>query len=190
MIPGDDPGRSKMGPGSRASRDRRLRLHADRADDRGGRLGILVAVAHAELHFGLQRRANEGAVKSTMHTVQIALEDFGLLNDLSTRSSALATLPDGRTLAQVCPTGNYPVESVDTKCSRRSCCGTRAPRWATRASSRSTRHSRQLSGEGQRRGRRHARPGPDLGVLVFQWHNSCSTITDVGGQTYSEEERG
>ena len=70
-------------------------------------LGILVAVALPNF-IGLQQRANEGTVKATMHTVQMSMEDFALLNDGVYPTSATSTVPDGRTLAQVCPIGNYP----------------------------------------------------------------------------------
>jgi hypothetical protein len=43
-----------------------------------------------------------------MHTIQMAVEDFSLLNDGQYPTSAAATVPDGRTLAQVCPTSAFP----------------------------------------------------------------------------------
>jgi hypothetical protein len=56
----------------------------------------------------MQNRAREGTVKSNMHTVQMSMEDFSLLNDGQYPTSAAATVPDGRTLQQVCPTSGYP----------------------------------------------------------------------------------
>ncbi len=70
-------------------------------------IGILVAVAMPNFS-NMQRRANEGSVKSNMHTVQMAVEDFGLLNDGNYPVTGLTALPDGRILSQVCPTGNFP----------------------------------------------------------------------------------
>jgi len=43
-----------------------------------------------------------------MHTVQMSIEDFGLLNDGQYPTSASSTVPDGRTLQQVCPTRVFP----------------------------------------------------------------------------------
>jgi prepilin-type N-terminal cleavage/methylation domain-containing protein len=70
-------------------------------------IGILAAIAIPN-YVAIQARANEGSVKSNMHAVQIAIEDFGLLNDGQYPTSAAATVPDGRTLAGVCPTGAFP----------------------------------------------------------------------------------
>ena len=41
--------------------------------------------------------------------MQVSLEDYALQNDFSYPVNASAALPDGRTLAQVCPTGRFPV---------------------------------------------------------------------------------
>ena len=70
-------------------------------------IGVLVAIALPNF-VEIQRRASEGSVKSNMHTVQMSVEDFGLLNDGNYPTSATATVPDGRTLSQVCPTGTFP----------------------------------------------------------------------------------
>jgi hypothetical protein len=56
----------------------------------------------------MQSRAREGAIKANMHTVQMSVEDFALLNDGQYPTAATSTVPDGRTLAQVCPTGTFP----------------------------------------------------------------------------------
>ena len=70
-------------------------------------IGILAAIAIPNF-ITMQNRAREGAVKANMHTIQMAVEDFGLLNDGLYPTSAMATVPDGRTLAQVCPTASFP----------------------------------------------------------------------------------
>ena len=58
-------------------------------------IGILAAVAIPNF-VSLQQRAKEGNVKSNMHTMQMTVEDFALLNDNLYPTSAAATLPDGR----------------------------------------------------------------------------------------------
>ena len=70
-------------------------------------IGILAAIAIPNF-VAMQQRAQEGSVKSNMHTVQVSVEDFALQNDAKYPTSATAALPDGRTLSQICPTGNYP----------------------------------------------------------------------------------
>lgn len=70
-------------------------------------IGILAAIAIPKF-VAMQDRAREGVVKSNMHTIQMSVEDFGLLNDGRYPTSSSATVPDGRTLAQVCPTGVFP----------------------------------------------------------------------------------
>ena len=70
-------------------------------------IGILAAIAIPNF-IEMQKRASEGAVKSNMHTLQMSIEDFSLLNDGSYPTSAASTCIDGRNLSQVCPTGGYP----------------------------------------------------------------------------------
>ncbi len=70
-------------------------------------LGVLAAIAIPNF-IAMERRAQEGAVKANMHTVQVSMEDFSIQNDGNYATSATSALPDGRTLAQVCPMGNYP----------------------------------------------------------------------------------
>ena len=70
-------------------------------------VGVLAAIAIPNFS-AMQDRAKEGSVKANMHTVQVTLEDFSLLNDGQYPTSAAATVPDGRTLQQVCPTGAFP----------------------------------------------------------------------------------
>jgi prepilin-type N-terminal cleavage/methylation domain-containing protein len=71
-------------------------------------IGILAAISIPNF-LRMKQRALEGSVKANMHTVQIALEDFGLQNDFKYPIGASDALPDGRTLAQICPTGSFPV---------------------------------------------------------------------------------
>jgi len=70
-------------------------------------IGILAAIAIPNF-ISMQNRAKEGTVKSNMHTVQMSIEDFSLLNDSQYPTSSAATVPDGRTLGQVCPTSQFP----------------------------------------------------------------------------------
>ncbi len=70
-------------------------------------IGILAAIAIPNF-VELQGRAKEGSVKANMHTIQMAVEDFSLLNDGQYPTSASSTVPDGRTLSGVCPTGSFP----------------------------------------------------------------------------------
>jgi prepilin-type N-terminal cleavage/methylation domain-containing protein len=70
-------------------------------------IGILAAIAIPNF-VAMQRRAQEGSIKSNMHTVQVSLEDFALQNDFKYPTSGSDVLPDGRNLAQICPTGAYP----------------------------------------------------------------------------------
>ena len=71
-------------------------------------LGVLAAIAIPNF-IAMERRAQEGAVKANMHTVQVSMEDFSIQNDGNYSTAAGDALPDGRTLAQVCPMGDYPV---------------------------------------------------------------------------------
>ena len=71
-------------------------------------IGVLAAVAIPN-YISLTRRAQEGSVKSNMHTMQLVLEDFSVLNDGYYPVTAASTTLEGRTLAQLCPTGGYPV---------------------------------------------------------------------------------
>ncbi len=70
-------------------------------------IGVLAAIAIPN-YIALERRAQESTVKSNMHTMQLIVEDFSVLNDGLYPTSGLSTLSDGRTLAQLCPGGNYP----------------------------------------------------------------------------------
>lgn len=70
-------------------------------------VGILAAIAIPNF-LAMQSRAQEGSVKSNMHTVQMSIEDFALMNDGVYPTSATAQTSDGRTLSQICPTGAFP----------------------------------------------------------------------------------
>jgi prepilin-type N-terminal cleavage/methylation domain-containing protein len=71
-------------------------------------IGLLASIAIPNF-ISMQKRAKEGAVKSNMHTVQVSMEDFSIQNDGIYAVSAASTTPGGRTLAEVCPGGAYPV---------------------------------------------------------------------------------
>ncbi len=70
-------------------------------------IGILAAIAIPN-YVSLQRRAQESSVKNNMHTIQLVVEDFSVLNDGFYPTGAGSVLSDGRTLAQLNPTGNFP----------------------------------------------------------------------------------
>jgi prepilin-type N-terminal cleavage/methylation domain-containing protein len=71
-------------------------------------IGVLAAIAIPN-YISVQRRAREATVKSNMHTLQVSMEDYAVQNESLYPIDGTATLPDGRTLAAVCPGGNYPV---------------------------------------------------------------------------------
>jgi len=70
-------------------------------------VGILAAIAIPNF-ISLERRAQESRVKANMHTLQLVMEDFSILNNGIYATSAAATTMDGRTLAQMCPGGVFP----------------------------------------------------------------------------------
>ena len=70
-------------------------------------IGILAAIAIPN-YSALQNNAREGSVKANMHTVQICLEDFSIQNNGFYPTNSGSTVPDGHTLASLCPTGNFP----------------------------------------------------------------------------------
>jgi Tfp pilus assembly protein PilE len=71
-------------------------------------IGVLASIAIPNF-ISMQRRAQEGSVKANMHSVQVSMEDFSIQNDGVYATSAASALVDGRTLAQVCPGGAFPV---------------------------------------------------------------------------------
>lgn len=76
-------------------------------------IGVLASIAIPN-YISLKDRAQEGTVKANMHTVQVSIEDFAVQNDSFYPVNATTALPDGRTLANVCPGGNYPVNPFTT----------------------------------------------------------------------------
>src|SRR5262245_17283139 len=71
-------------------------------------IGILATIAIPNF-INLRARADEGVIKSNMHTVQMSVEDFAIQNDGDYPTTATAALPDGRTLGDVCPLGYIPI---------------------------------------------------------------------------------
>jgi len=71
-------------------------------------IGVLAAIAIPNF-ISLRHRAGDAVVKTNMHQLQLATEDFSVMNDGNYPTSAASALSDGRTLAQLCPTGAFPV---------------------------------------------------------------------------------
>lgn len=71
-------------------------------------IGVLAAIAIPNF-ISLRKRASDAVVKTNMHQLQLATEDFSVMNDGNYPTSNSAALPDGRTLGQLCPTRNYPI---------------------------------------------------------------------------------
>jgi prepilin-type N-terminal cleavage/methylation domain-containing protein len=71
-------------------------------------IGLLAAIAIPN-YASMQRNAQESGVKSNMHTLQLVMEDYSVQNDGFYPTSAVSSLPDGRTLEDICPTGSFPV---------------------------------------------------------------------------------
>lgn len=70
-------------------------------------IGILAGVGVSNF-INMRTRANEATVKANMHSVQVATEDYSVQNDGFYPTAATDQLPDGRTLAQNCPDGDFP----------------------------------------------------------------------------------
>ena len=71
-------------------------------------IGILAAIAVPNF-ISLTKRAREATIKSSMHTIQLCIEDFSVQNNGTYPTSATDALPSGETLAQLCPTRSYPI---------------------------------------------------------------------------------
>jgi len=71
-------------------------------------IGVLAAIAIPNF-ISLQKRAREATIKSTMHTVQLTIEDFSVQNNGFYPTSNSDAVPSGETLAQLCPTRSFPV---------------------------------------------------------------------------------
>jgi len=71
-------------------------------------IGILAAIAIPNF-ISLRKRAEEATIKSSMHTVQLCLEDFSVQNNGFYPTSGSDAVPSGETLAQLCPTRSFPM---------------------------------------------------------------------------------
>ena len=70
-------------------------------------LGVIAAMAVPNL-LRMRGRAQEAAVKSNMHVIQIAAEDFAVLSDGRYPDNASDTANQGSTLEELVPGGVYP----------------------------------------------------------------------------------
>jgi prepilin-type N-terminal cleavage/methylation domain-containing protein len=71
-------------------------------------IGILAAIAIPN-YISVTNRAHEAAVKANMHTMQLSMEDFSVLNNGDYPISGASLTIEGHTLAQLCPTTAYPL---------------------------------------------------------------------------------
>ena len=71
-------------------------------------IGILAAIAVPNF-ISLTKRAREATIKSSMHTIQLCIEDFSVQNNGTYPTSGTDALPSGETLAQLCPTRSFPI---------------------------------------------------------------------------------
>ena len=71
-------------------------------------IGILAAIAIPNF-ISMQDRAKEGSVKSNMHTVQLAIEDFAVQND-----GTYPVAADDAAVKANCPGGAYPKNPFNT----------------------------------------------------------------------------
>lgn len=70
-------------------------------------IGILAAIAIPNF-ISMQDRAKEASVKSNMHTIQLAFEDFAVLSDGTYPDDGASTTPGGQTLEDLLPDGQFP----------------------------------------------------------------------------------
>ena len=70
-------------------------------------ISIIVGIAIPNL-IRLKNRAKEAAVKSNMHTLQLAMEDFAVQTLGIYPDNAASTTPAGQTVEDICPGGSYP----------------------------------------------------------------------------------
>jgi type II secretory pathway pseudopilin PulG len=70
-------------------------------------IGILASIAIPNF-IAPQNRAKESQVKTNMHTLQVAMEDFCVQSDGVYPDDGSSTTLLGQTLAQVCPGGAFP----------------------------------------------------------------------------------
>jgi prepilin-type N-terminal cleavage/methylation domain-containing protein len=71
-------------------------------------ISIIVAIAIPNF-IRLQDRAREANVKSNMHTIQLALEDFAVQTLGIYPQNAADATPSGQTVEDLCPGGAYPL---------------------------------------------------------------------------------
>lgn len=70
-------------------------------------IGILAGISIPNL-LKLEDRARESGVKSNMHTMQLALEDFAVQTLGFYPDDATTMTPGGQTIQNLCPGGVYP----------------------------------------------------------------------------------
>jgi prepilin-type N-terminal cleavage/methylation domain-containing protein len=70
-------------------------------------IGILAAIVIPNF-IRLQDRAKEASVKSNMHTLQLAFEDFSTRSDGVYPDHGASVTPAGETVEDLCPEGQYP----------------------------------------------------------------------------------
>jgi Tfp pilus assembly protein PilE len=70
-------------------------------------VGLLAAIAIPNF-ISLRHRAGDAVVKTNMHQLQLATEDFSVMNDGNYPTSVTDALSDGRTLSDLCPTRTFP----------------------------------------------------------------------------------
>ena len=70
-------------------------------------IGILAAIVIPNF-IRIQDRAKEASVKSNMHTLQLAFEDFSTRSDGTYPDHAASVTPGGETVENLCPQGQYP----------------------------------------------------------------------------------
>ena len=71
-------------------------------------IGVLVAIGIPNF-LQMRSRALEAGVKSNMHTVQLAMEDFAVQTVGIYPDDATSTTSGGETIEDLCPDGAYPV---------------------------------------------------------------------------------
>jgi type IV pilus assembly protein PilA len=70
-------------------------------------VGVLVAMGIPNF-IQMQDRAREATVKTNMHSIQLALEDFAVQTVGIYPDNAASTTPAGQTVEDLCPFGVYP----------------------------------------------------------------------------------
>lgn len=70
-------------------------------------IGILAAISIPNM-VKMQDRAREACVKSNMHTIQLAMEDFAVQTLGLYPDDGASTTPGGLTVQDLCPGGDYP----------------------------------------------------------------------------------